>query len=100
LRSKSSNCDPCKEAIDGVSNHLVASALGVDTVAEIGATNPAQLVRGSSETFQTWLRAKGLSEMAARKLGGLVEQHAAKNLFVQEPESLPPGFRVYASRLL
>lgn len=98
-RSKN-DCEDCTDKIDKVPQAMVASALGMDVLVAQGWPNPGALVSGGAQTFNIWLRAKGFTPQAAGKLSRLVEGHAAKHLFIRDPEALPQGFRAEVEKLV
>jgi hypothetical protein len=99
LRRHSQTCLPCKEQLADVPQSLVASALGLDKVRELGAPAELQLVAGGADDLVQTLTRWGVMPVAARAIGDQVEAHAARTLYDIEAAELPAGFSGYVRRL-
>lgn len=98
-------CEECQQVIAGVPNSMVAATLGKErakpylTTSGPGTTGNGILVDGLAEQFGAVLVGMGVAVDWAAELGGLVEQHAAKTLFLDVPDPLPAGFSVLLQRI-
>lgn len=76
----------------------LVAALGKARRAELGI-QPSSLVAGGARLYETWLESRGVDGQVARKLGELVETHAARYL-EGEHQPLPESFAGYVSRVV
>lgn len=89
IRRSAVRCDPCREAIDGVPNSLVAATLGKEAVEDLGVAAAATLVSAREAMFTTTASRFKLAAPVAAALSQLVEHHAARTLYDQEPQPFP-----------
>lgn len=87
IRTRSKPCVPCQTAISGYPNSMVAAVLGpAATIANAG--EEPELVRGASDSLVRLLMRRGVEGVLARKVGTMVEEHAASTLYLTEPPPL------------
>lgn len=100
LRTKANNlCPPCKELLVDVPQRLVAATLGQERSAEVlSAGDERALVAGAFDGFVATLQRWGWDTNRAMMVAELVEQHAARTLWDDEPGPLPSGFGGYVKR--
>lgn len=99
LVSRSQGCEPCREKIAGVPLSLVASALGMDQVRNLVATE-TELVAGGADSLAETITRWGVGGEWTGELGKMVEAHAIRTLYEEEPPPLPAGFAAVVSRAL
>lgn len=89
LRARRSSCPDCLDAVRDVPNQLLASALGRETMAELGAADPVSLVAGGAEGLRFLLDSWGYGEAEANTICQFVELHAARTLTHERPAPIP-----------
>lgn len=99
LRSYKKSCPDCLEPADGKPNSVVAALLGPETLRDIGAPTPLNLVRGGSESFTSLLLGWRIPEAQTKALSEMIEVYAARTLFEENPNSLPSGFVAHIERV-
>jgi hypothetical protein len=92
LRSHHTSCEECAEKTEGIPNSLVASALGLEQLQEMGEHDPINLVRGGTDEFMGILEEWGIEKTQATVLCQRLETYAAHTLFEPRQPELPPGF--------
>jgi hypothetical protein len=85
-------CSECQQAIEGVPNGLVASALGIDVLERMAERDPLQLVKGGTDNFHACLEDWGINPANAAVLCERIESYAAATLFDPNTPELPVGF--------
>lgn len=101
LTSKSKSCEDCRHRIEHVPLSLVASALGADHVRElVNGSSEASLVAGAGDELATTLRRWGVAGLAAIQMGNLIEGHALRTLYEDDPPPLPSGFQAVVAKAL
>jgi hypothetical protein len=96
-KSASQKCAPCRTKIEGVEADAVVATLGPDTLGDLGLDTNA-LVAGGADQFVLACVKWGWSETQARALGEIVEMHAARNLFEEDPAAVPAGLAGHVRR--
>lgn len=81
-------------------NSGVAVTLGAERCAAASLGTPHELVATASEGFQDIAAEFGLDAAVGQRIGRLLEDHAAKTLFEENPPPLPPRLRDYLERVL
>lgn len=85
-------CEECQQAIDGLPNAMVASALGEDVLRDMAARDPLALVAGGTDDFRSCLEEWGIPGPHTSVLCERIETFAATTLFEPNTPELPPGF--------
>lgn len=81
-------------------NALVASTVGVEMLADAHIGSPRELVAGAGDGFGDIAAEFGLDPAVGRRIGVMLEDHAAKTLFEVNPAPVPPRLRAYLERVL
>lgn len=91
-----------KELSDLVASCTLTSAvpavLGQERCAALGTAH--ELVASAGDSFVDIAAEFGLDAAVGRRIGLLLEEHAAKTLFEENPPPLPPRLRAYLERVL
>jgi hypothetical protein len=82
------------------SNPQVAAMLGPERCAQANLGTPHELVAGTGESFSDIASEFGLDPTVGKRVGQLLEEHAAKTLFEENPAPVPPRLRAYLERVL
>jgi hypothetical protein len=90
LRSYRTKCPHCLEEVKDTPNALVASTLGRMGLEPLGAPEPRALVKGGTEPLREILLTWHYSPTEAQTICDLLEIHAARTLFQQNP-AVPEG---------
>ena len=85
-------CPECRERTRELPHSMVASALGIEQLEEMGKRDPIALVQGGAEEFIGILEEWGIDALQAAALCQRIEAYAAKTLFEDTQPELPPGF--------
>ena len=85
-------CPECRERTRELPHSMVASALGIEQLEEMGKRDPLALVTGGAEEFTGILEEWGIDTLQAAALCQRIEAYAAKTLFEDTQPDLPPGF--------
>jgi hypothetical protein len=88
----SDTCPECRERTEEVPASMVASAIGLELLEEMGKRDPMALVGGGAEEFSSMLEEWGIDSLQAAALCQRIEAYAAKTLFEEQQPDLPPGF--------
>jgi hypothetical protein len=100
LRTQANNgCEECRSLLADVPQSQVAAALGVERVRDLKAPSTQELVAGATRSFVDLMIRWGYDQNRAGMVARLVEQHAARTLFDEQPTALPAGFRGYVKRI-
>jgi len=89
-RGAEARCEECLNAISERPNWDVAWSLGAEQVRFLKID--AGLVEGTAELFATTVERMGVPRAWATRLGELVEQHAARTVFDENPAPMPAAF--------
>lgn len=93
-------CEECQQAIDGLPNAMVASALGMETLEAMAARDPINLVAGGSDDFRAFLEDWGISRENSAVLCERIEAHSAATLFHPNTPDVPIGFGAHVDHAL
>jgi hypothetical protein len=85
-------CPECRERTQELPHSMVASALGLEQLEEMGKRDPLALVKGGADEFVGILEEWGIDQIQAAALCQRIEAYAAKTLFEDTQPELPPGF--------
>lgn len=88
-------CPECLEQIDEVPNSVVASALGLQLLEQLGEQDPINLVAGGTDEFRGILEEWGLPLIQRQALCERIETYAASTLFEDRAPDLPSSFVSY-----
>jgi hypothetical protein len=102
LVRRSQKCAPCRDKISEVQATLIASTLGQEMVREVidGHSSEAELVGGVGAALANKLRTWGIRGEWPDQLGALVEQHALRTLYEEQPPPLPSAFAAAVAKAL
>jgi hypothetical protein len=81
-------------------NAAVAPKLGPERCASANLGTPQELVASAGEGFGDIAAEFGLDPAVGKRVGRLLEEHAAKTLFEENPAPVPPRLRAYLERVL
>lgn len=96
-KSAAAKCAPCREQIEGVGVDAIVATLGQETLGDLGLDTNA-LVAGGADQFVDRVTRWGWPRKQAVALGEMVEMHAARNLFEEEPAAVPAGLAGHIRR--
>lgn len=85
-------CPECRERTRELPHSMVASAIGLEQLEEMGKRDPLALVQGGTQEFRGILEEWGIDAIQAAALCQRIEAYAAKTLFEDTQPELPPGF--------
>jgi hypothetical protein len=102
LRQLARRDDEAMALIDGVTNGLVAPKLGRTKVRRLlGGAGEAELVAATHDIILAALRELGVRDAAAAEsIAETIERHAARTLYDERPDPLPPTFGAKVEGLL
>jgi len=102
LRQLARRDDEALALIDGNPNGLVAAKLGRTTVRRLlGGARELELVSATHEIMLAVLRELGVrDDTAAESIADTIERHAARTLYDERPDPLPPTFAAKVEGLL
>ena len=78
----------------------VAAMLGVERCAGAALGTPQELVKGAGDGFADVAAEFGVDAAIGRRIASMLEEHAAKTLFEENPAPLPPRLRAYLDKVL
>jgi hypothetical protein len=81
-------------------NALVAAKLGPERCATANLGTPRELVASAGDGFGDIAAEFGLDPAVGRRIATMLEDHAAKTLFEENPAPVPPRLRAYLERVL
>lgn len=81
-------------------NALVACRVGAERWNSANLGSPHELVASAGEGFIDIAAEFGVDAAVGKRVGQLLEDHAAKTLFEENPAPVPPRLRAYLERVL
>jgi hypothetical protein len=81
-------------------NAMVAFKLGQEAVGSASLGTPQELVASAGDSFLDIAAEFGLDAAVGKRIGSMLEDHAAKTLFEENPAPVPPRLRAYLERVL
>jgi len=78
----------------------VAALLGMEKCSGASLGTPQELVKGAGDGFADVAAEFGVDPAIGRRIALMLEEHAAKTLFEENPPPLPPRLRAYLDRVL
>lgn len=81
-------------------NAAVAFTLGPERCQQANLGTPHELVATAADAFEDIASEFGIDPAVGKRVGKLLEEHAAKTLFEENPPPVPPRLRAYLERVL